>query len=105
MENNNLPGWQVLSNWEEIVNRSHFISWLATFYIKSDYIATNKRYIAHYPNIVLWFLPMWFENLTFNLKQISWVSINVEYKIFKILIWLIISLIWLFSLMIFIIPQ
>jgi uncharacterized membrane protein len=104
MENTNLPWWQVLSSWENIANKDNFISWLATFYIKSDFVVTNKRFIAHYPNIVLWFLPMWFNNITFNLKQISGVNINVEYKIFKILIWLLLTLVWIFSLMIFLIP-
>lgn len=97
MENNNLPWWQVLSNWENAINTSSFISSLSTFYIKSTFATTNKRFIAHYPNIVLWFLPMWFNNLTFNLKQISSVNIDVEYKLLKMLLWIISIIIWLWT--------
>lgn len=98
MENNNLPGWQVLASWEKVTNRDKLVSSISTFYIKSDFITTDKRFIAHYPNIILWCLPLWFNNLTFNLKQISWVNINISYKIFKILIWIILFIISLSSL-------
>jgi len=94
---NNLPGWQVLSSSEELIKKEKFISSLATFYIKSDFAVTNKRFIAHYPKIVLGILPMWFENITFNLKQISNVNIDVEYKIFKIILWIIAIIFWFWS--------
>lgn len=94
---NNLPGGQALTNWETVAHKNNFVSSLSTFYIKSDFATTNKRFIAHYPNIVLGFLPLGFNNKTFSLKQISWVNINVSYKLLKILIGIIAILFWLGS--------
>lgn len=84
---NSLPWWQVLTNEEKILIKNWFMSSLLTFYIKSEFAVTNKRFIAHYPKIALWLLPLWFNNITFSVKQISWVQIDVSYKIFRLLIW------------------
>ena len=92
---NHLPWGQTLTNWEEIINWNQFTSSISTFYIKSNFATTNKRFIAHYPNLVMGFLPMWFNNLTFNLKQISWVNINVSYKLVKMILWIAAILYWI----------
>ena len=83
---NTLPGSQVLASGESVISKQGFISSMSTFYIKSDFAITNKRLIAHFPNIVLGCLPLGFGNITFNLKQISGVNIEVSYKIFKLLL-------------------
>lgn len=93
--NNNLPGWQILANWENIVESNSFISSISTFYVKSDFSVTDKRFVGHFPNIVLWMIPLWYNNITFNLKQISGVSIDVAYNFKKIVFWVISLLVWL----------
>ena len=83
---NKLPWGQTLSEKEKIINTSDFISSISTFYIHSSFAVTDKRLVSHYPNIALWIFPLGFNNMTFNLKQISGVNIDIEYKIWKILL-------------------
>jgi len=89
-----LPWWQILVKEEKIVKKDSFISSLLTFYIKSEFAITNKRFVAHYPKIILGIFPWWFNNITFSIKQISWVQIDVSYKIFRMLVWIILWFIW-----------
>jgi len=89
---NSLPWWQTLSKSEEIILKERILS---NFYLKSDFVITNKRLILHYPNLILWMLPMWFNNSTLNLKQISAVNIDVSYNFKKIWLWVLAILIWL----------
>lgn len=113
MENQKLPWKQILSTWENIIRYEKLTSSILTFYIKSDFVITNKRFIAHYPKTVLWFIPMWFNNSTFNLKQISNVNIDIEYDFLKLILWIIFILVfpwnlhniwvWLFLLILWII--
>lgn len=86
MSNATLPWWNSLINWEEIVDNTSFASSITTAYISTEVSITNKRLIAHFPKIVLWLFPLWFETVTMNLKQISSVKIDVQYAIMRIII-------------------
>lgn len=92
-----LPGWQILVKDEEIIRNDEFVSSLSTFYIKSGFAVTNKRFISNYPNIVMGIFPMGISNTTFTLKQISWVQIDISYKIFRMILGIIIWFIWLWT--------
>jgi hypothetical protein len=85
-----LPGGQILGKDEAIVRVDKFTSSLSTFYIKSEFCLTNKRFVAHYPNIVLGILPMGSANVTLSLRQISRVQIDVQYKMFRMLVGLLV---------------
>ena len=88
---------QTLIKWENIIREDNFTSSPLTFYMKSNITLTDKRLITHYPNIILKLIPLWFNNTTFNLKQISWVQLHTKYKVIKIAISIIVILVWLFS--------
>lgn len=81
-----LPGGQVLGKEEQILSQQEFVSALSTFYIKSSFAVTNKRFVSHYPNVLLGFIPAGMSNTTFNIKQISGVQIVTQYKALRILI-------------------
>lgn len=81
-----LPDGSLLVKDEKISSKRNFPVSIATFYINSTIVATNKRFIAHFPNTFLGILPLGFTDINMNLKQISSVTIRVQYYFFRLLI-------------------
>lgn len=68
-----------------IVKKRRYLINIATFYIKAHIVATNKRFLVHFPNVVLGLLPLWFENVNLPIKQISTVT-QVKYYLLRLII-------------------
>lgn len=96
VENTNiLPDGSLLTKDENIISSKKLPSWILTFYIKATLLLTNKRVVAHFPKIFLWILPLWFENLNINLKQISTVKVDKQFSFWKMLLGLVLIIWWL----------
>ena len=54
---NMLPNGSRLIQDEKIVASKHFPISITTFFIKAHVVATNKRFVAHFPNVVLGLFP------------------------------------------------
>lgn len=81
-----LPGGNALVKEESVISSQKMPTSIATFYIKAHIVATNKRFLAHFPNVVLGLLPLWFENVNLPIKQISTVTIQVKYYLLRLII-------------------
>lgn len=82
---NMLPDGSRLIQDEKIVASKHFPISITTFFIKAHVVATNKRFVAHFPNVVLGLFPFGFEDVNMSLKQISSVTVKVEYHLFRLI--------------------
>lgn len=81
---NTLPDGSILVQDEKIVTDKNFPVSIATFYINARAVATNKRFIAHFPKVILGLIPLGFEDVNMSLKQISSVTVKVQYYLLRL---------------------
>lgn len=79
-----LSGGNTLVKEEGVISFKKMPTSMATFYINSHIVATNKRFLAHFPHVVLGLLPQ-YENIHLPIRQISTVTIQVKYYLLRLI--------------------
>ena len=69
-----------LTKEEHVVSECSLCYSILLFFIKSDLYLTNKRLIAHIPNVVLFVFPLGSNTLTYPLRNITAVTANTRFK-------------------------
>ena len=92
MSNNTILGKE-----ESVILKHDFMYSIVYFFIKSEFILTNKRIICNVPNLFL-FIPSGKNNVTYPLNNIAGVRLDTKVSVKSLLIGIIITLIGLSSL-------
>ena len=75
-----------LTKEEYVVSECTFCYSILLFFIKSSLYLTNKRLIAHIPNVVLFVFPLGSNTATYPLRNIAAVSTKTRFKFFRLIL-------------------
>jgi hypothetical protein len=71
---------------EEVIGEYAFSYSIVLFFIKSKFYVTNKRFVAHIPNVILFVIPVGANTVTYPLKNIGAIRSRMKLRFFKLLI-------------------
>jgi hypothetical protein len=70
---------------EQLIGEYSLSYSILLFFIKSKFYVTNKRFIAHIPNFILFVLPVGANTATYPLRNISAIKNRTKLKFFRLI--------------------